>query len=208
MINQIVVHDGHDDKLGDFFYLCTDHAHSLCVACGKEINNQIIGSDDVTAGNIGDLLSKVNQQGFLFLGFVHGTPDSMVINGAERFVSTTSNYYLFTNSFIYTFSCYNGTELADILLMNGASVFWGYSKQVWVCHAYHDEFKKAALTGYCHFLNGDSASIAYDRMIDDMNVQIDAMYETDMIVASTLLENRDALVLKGNKELTISDLVL
>lgn len=204
MINQIIVHDEQDEILGDFFGLCADYVHSLCVVGHQcEINSQRHGSGKVTANNIGEILSKVNQRGFLFLSFVHGSPESMVMDDTECFVSTTKNHYLFTNSFIYTFSCYNGTDLADILLMNGAAVFWGYSNAAWVCHPHNDEFKTAALSGYRHFLSGDSATVAYNRMIEDMNTQIDEMYKTDIIAASCLMKNRDALTLKGNRELTV-----
>ena len=204
MINQIVIVDEQDDGLGDFFGLCADHAHSLCTEHPCNINNQQFGSDDVSTKNISDILSNVNQRGFIFLSFVHGDNNSM-FNGSECFVSTTDNYYLFSNSFIYTFSCYTGNDLADTLLMNGVIAFLGYSKEAWVLPSYFDEFKKAAMSGYNHFLNGDSAIIAYNRMIEDTNDQINEMYKKNMIVASYLMKNRDALILKGNKGLTIGD---
>lgn len=208
MINQVVVLDGEDEVLGDFFSLCADQAHSRCEAHGGVIVTQRVGSDEVTSTNISGLLSKVNQQGFIFLGFVHGTPEAMVINGTDNFVSTADNYYVFSNAFLYTFSCYNGTELADKLLTNGAISFWGYSKKAWVCHAFHSEFANAALSGYYHFLDGHNTATAYERMIDDINNQIDAIYQRSMFAASTLMDNRDALILKGDKELKISDLMV
>ncbi len=205
MINQIVVLDGQDERLGDFFSLCADHASSLCAGHRCEINSQRHDTGDVTSANIGDVLSRVNQQGFLFLSFVHGSPDSMVIDDAECFVSTEHNYYLFTNGFVYTFSCYTGTELADKLLGNGAVAFLGYTDSAWVCHPHLDDFKKAALSGYHHFLDGDSADVAYCRMIEDMNAMIDEMYEKDFVAANYLMKNRDALILKGYRGLTIDD---
>lgn len=203
MTNAVVVYDNNDLELGDFFCSCVDSLDELFEKSG--INPIKLGSSEVNTSNLCSYISPINEQKFFFLGFVHGTHDSMLIGETEHFVSLTNNYYLFSNAFIYAFSCYNGADLADTLLENKALVFLGYSDKAWVIYDYIDEFKECALSGYRHFLNGATIEASHQLMIKDMNEQIDALYEEDFFVASMFMRNRDALIVKGNMELTIDN---
>lgn len=203
MTNAVVVYDDNDLELGDFFSSCADSLDGLFE--NANINSIKLDSNDVNASNLCSYISPVNERNFFFLGFVHGTPESMLIGGTEHFVSLTNNYYLFSNAFIYAFSCYNGTELADTLLANSALVFWGYSNKAWVIYDYIDKFKECALAGYKYFLEGSTIEEAYHLMIMDINEQIDTLYIENFLAASMFMRNRDALIVKGNLELTIAD---
>lgn len=54
-------------------------------------------------------------------------------------------------------------------------------------------------------MNGATIEASHQLMIKDMNEQIDALYEEDFFVASMFMRNRDALIVKGNMELTIDN---
>lgn len=203
MTNAVVVYDDNDLELGDFFCSCVDSLDTLFE--GANINPIKLDSNNVNASNLCSYISPVNEQNFFFLGFVHGTSESMLIGGTEHIVSLTNNYYLFSNAFIYAFSCYNGTELADALLDNNALVFWGYSNKAWVIYDYVSQFKECALAGYKYFLEGSTIEEAYQLMIADINEQIDILYTENFFAASMFMRNRDALVVKGRLELTIAD---
>ncbi|NDV82539.1 hypothetical protein [Bacteroides sp. 51] len=207
MINTVIIYDHDDETLGNFFCLCADDVEFIPDKAIAELNVIKLNSDDVTVANLSTHMVKYNQERFIFLGFMHGSKEAMVLSGTENIVTLTTNHYLFSNAFIYNFSCYNGTDLADVLLQNNALVFWGYSDKAWVCYACLDEFKKCALSGLSHFLTGINVESSHRLMIEDINETIDKLYASNMFAASTLLENRDAIIVKGDKTLTYFDLL-
>ena len=93
MTNAVVVYDNNDLELGDFFCSCVDSLDELFEKSG--INPIKLGSSEVNTSNLCSYISPINEQKFFFLGFVHGTHDSMLIGETEHFVSLTNNYYLF-----------------------------------------------------------------------------------------------------------------
>lgn len=205
MINQLVILDDEDVKLGSFFNLCATYAYEVSDSSKHEINCRRVCAHEVNAENISNHLAPINQERFIFLSFLHGSSEAMFINGSGEIVSVHENYYLFTKGFIYTFSCYNGSVLADQILNNGAELYWGYIDKAWVHTDYEEDFKECALAGYQYFLQGYTAKDAYLLMQEFINNKIDELYQTDFVAASTLMRNRDALVLKGNDNLRVTD---
>lgn len=203
MINALIVCDKDDDKLGDFFCLCKNHTIYLSQKLKPSLN--IRETHDIDVDNMGRYVSDINLSNFLFFGFVHGSRECMYINSNIEFINATTNYYLLSNAFVYAFSCYNGSELADILINNSVHTYWGYSNKAWVCHDFMEDFKECALSGYSHFIEGCSVAEAEMKMIADMNNKIDKLYNVNILAATLLMENRDAMVVKGRKDLTISD---
>lgn len=204
-MNIVIVCDKSDKKLGDFFNLCKDYAIDL--------SNQAIDLPnirevyDIDSDSMCTHTSDVNLSNFIFFGFVHGSQECMYINGNTAFINTTINHYLLSNAFIYTFSCHNGNLLADTLINNNAHTFWGYKDEAWVCLDYIEDFKKCALSGYFHFLKGKNIAESEEAMRNDTNEIIDELYLKNMLAASYLLDNRNAMVVKGKKDLTIKDFI-
>lgn len=206
MINTVIVCDKDDKELGDFFSLCRYHVirttqqHKTAI---KELH-----SDDIDVANFSNHLSDVNQSNFLFFGFVHGSSTAMTMNGYDQFLSTSNNYYTLTNAFVYAFSCYNGMDLADKLLENNVHTYWGYLDKAWVCYNFMEDFKDCALSGFDSFASGNTIAHAENMMTDKTNSKIDELYGVNMFAASLLMKNRDAMVVKGNKQMTIHDFSL
>ena len=71
-------------------------------------------SDTITKQNLSEKMSLVNSDSFMCFWFGHGKDGCFRI-GSEDVVTTTDNYYVFSNALIYTFSCLNGNDLADAL---------------------------------------------------------------------------------------------
>lgn len=92
------------------------------------VDNVTLSSDVVTTNNLSGKLSTINQSNFISFWFGHGEKDRFTIAN-EAIVTTTVNHYVFSNALIYTFSCYNGQELADVLIANKAIAFVGYGKE-------------------------------------------------------------------------------
>lgn len=206
MINTVIVCDKDDKDLGDFFSLCKYHA--IQATEQHTANIKELYSDDIDVVNFSNYFSDINQSNFLFFGFVHGSCTSMTINGYIHFLSTSNNYYTLSNALIYAFSCYNGKDLADKLLENKVHVYWGYRDKAWVCYDFIDDFKDCALSGFDSFVLGNTIERAENVMIDETNNKIDEIYGVNMFAASLLMENRDAMVVKGNKQMTIEDFVV
>lgn len=166
--------------------------------------NNEISSDGVTKMNLSEYLSTVNEDKFLCYWYGHGKDDALLIDN-EELVTTTDNYYLFSNALIYTFSCLNGKKLADVLIENKAVTFVGYTAPA-NCPYGLDETTCDIVTSFINsFLAGKTVNDsltdlkeAYGRAINDNSIE--------PFVRACFLENRDSLVVKGNGDITINDM--
>ena len=138
------------------------------------------------------------------MNFTHGSRDAIYLNH-EELISPTKNYYILSNALVYTFSCLAGNELADILIQNNALTFWGYTEEALVNPSYYDKFVTCAMYGIFSFLAGATIKEAYNNTIECMNITIDEIYPKSVLAASFLEEDRDALIVKGDESLSISD---
>lgn len=206
MINTVIVCDKDDEELGDFFSLCKYHVISATQQYQAQIKE--LHSDDIDIANFSNYLSGINQSNFLFFGFVHGSSTAMMMNYYDQFLSTSNNYYTLTNAFVYAFSCYNGMDLADKLLENKVHTYWGYLDKAWVCYDFMEDFKDCALSGFDSFVLGNTIECAEKMMTEKINCKIDEIYDVNMFAASLLMKNRDAMVVKGNKQITINAFVI
>lgn len=203
MVNLVVIYDKNDNVLGDFFCKCRSLV--LDILLNNKIDISVVDECCIDASQLADCLSRVNQNNFVFCGFLHGNLDSMLINGGDRLISTEINHYLLTNAFIYTFSCHCGAQLADALIKNNAHTFWGYNAEAYVCNDYIDIFAKCSLAGYKYFIEGNAISRSEELMVADINLALDELYLKNALVAACLMDNRNAMVVKGDKNLTIQD---
>lgn len=164
--------------------------------------------EKVDAQSLSEHLSNVNQNAFLCYVYSHGDCDKVLMDG-ETIVSTTSNQYLFSNALIYTFSCSNGGELADVLIDNGAKLFVGYTDNAWFTVGCENDYtERIAMTFVNSFLNGNNAQKAFDDLKESYNSVIFDDSLNDPILKGNLRKNRDCLTLKGDGKLRISDVEL
>lgn len=208
-ISSVILADDNAEDLGDFFVLLkekTETALNDFVASSDsiELNTKVLLSEDIEEKSISENMAKVNRNNFFCFCFVHGDYDKM-LNYGETFISTSVNYYIFSNAFVYTFSCCNGADLADVFILNNVKTFIGYKEKAYCPEGYDNITSDIALVGLNSFLDGKSAKESYEEMKKayDKPVQNN---EIEAFARSFYRKNRDALVIKGNGDLRIDDM--
>jgi hypothetical protein len=203
MINTILLYDNEDATLGTFFNLCANKFLQL----HSNTYNQTVSAEHKTnngdKNSIETSLSTYNNSKFLFVSFLHGNEDAMLIDNQQ--IVSSSNAYFLSNAFCYTFSCYCGKNLANVLIQNNACAFWGYIDKAYSITDYEEDFTDLAISGLKHFFDGKSIEKAYNAVIEEHTNKIDELYQTDFFAAATLLHNRDSVVVLGNKNLNVND---
>ncbi len=204
MIKTILLYDNEDERLGDFFCLCANKYQYLHNSYFSQ--NAIIEYKSNSSKNEIELsVSKYNNSNFLFISYLHGADDAMYMS--NEIIISDENAYLFANAFCYTFSCYCGKHLATRLLDNGARVFWGYIDKAYTITDYEDDFAELAISGLNHFLQNVSIENAYNKVKKEYTTKMDAVYQENFFVAATLLHNRDSMVVLGDTNISIADLI-
>lgn len=170
------------------------------------VDNVTLSSDVVTTNNLSGKLSTINQSNFISFWFGHGEKDRFTMAN-EAIVTTTVNHYVFSNALIYTFSCYNGQELADELIANKAIAFVGYGKEAYCplgIDGITSQIAQAFIVSF--MIEGKSVKEA----VSDLKTAYDAIVykNIDPLICMCFQSNRDALVLKGNGDLTINDFII
>lgn len=193
MTNTVIAVDEADVNLGSFFQLCMDDLVAF-------FNNITIVPTILNSARLNDLSVQLTTQplnAFVFGAYSHGNINCL-LKANTSYISTTVNNTCFGNSFFYTFSCSCGHELGDNLIQNGCLSFIGYKKVVSIWSTYVEPFVTCANHGLKLFYNGVSTFQIEAEMKAQYNIEIDAIYNTDFMIASILRENRDALIKHGN----------
>lgn len=179
--------------------------HCLQNSC-IELTNQTFLSDSIDKNTLSGKLSSVNSQPFICYWYGHGTETSFKIDNAEV-VSLTENHYAFSNALIYTFSCHNAKVLADTLIENKLETFVGYVAEAKCPYGLDDLTTEIVMSFISSFLEGKTANEA----VEDLKSAYESTIfneELDPFQRGWFQENRDALAIKGNKGLTINDIVI
>lgn len=171
-----------------------------------ELNSTECLSANVTKHNLSEHLARVNTENFACFWYGHGEKHSFVV-GDEEIVTTTDNHYIFSNALIYTFSCLNGGELADILIKNQTKTFVGYKGIANCPYGLDDITTDIVMSFIDSFFSGKTVNeakadlvSAYERSIFDDSLE--------PIQRFRFQENRDNLVIKGDGSITVNDLLI
>lgn len=169
------------------------------------VNNTYL-SDSITKQNLSEKMSLVNSEPFLCFWYGHGKADSFRI-ADEDVVTTTENYYVFSNALIYTFSCLNGKDLADVIMANKAKAFVGYTDYANCPYGIDDVTTEIVMSFISAFLGGKTVSEAmtdleeaYTRAIHDDSIE---PFQRQLFQS-----NRDSLVVKGNGNICFRDMLI
>jgi len=208
MINSILVSDSNDNTLGDFFEKCKVKSEEILQSSQKEINLNVIPANAAFDMVLPMQLPNINADRFIFVSYTHGSETELLQNGVTPFISSSDNENHLKNAFAYCFACEAGTTLGKELCEKGTIAFIGYDKEVTVQVYFNAEesFIECATSGLTALVNGMSIKDVYSSMKEKYNDCIDEFYTKDFLTASLFMDNRDALVLHGNGELTIDDL--
>ena len=169
-----------------------------------DVETKVYLSDSISKQDISEKMALVNNDGFMCFWYGHGKKDSFCL-ADENIVTTTENYYLFSNALIYTFSCLNGNDLADALVANKVKAFVGYTDYANCPYGIDDVTTEIVMSFISAFLEGKTVSEAkvdleetYTRVIHDDSIE---PFQRQLFQS-----NRDSLVVKGDGNIHISDI--
>jgi hypothetical protein len=201
MIDTIIAFDEQDNTLGAFFQSCINDLNTFFGAIS--IVPELINSSRLNDLAVNLIIS--NKKSFVFGAFSHGSADCLVRSARYPYISIATDNSAFNDSFFYTFSCSCGEILGDNLIKNGCHCFIGYKSPVSIWSTFSAPFVLCANHGLKEFFNGHSTDIVFSKMKQKYNLEINAIYKTDFLIASILRENRDALIYHG-KNISIKDI--
>lgn len=211
-LNSIIIADDSDSC--DISDLCVQLKNSTSLLLEMyisshpsiELQNNEYMSNSITKQSVGEIMASINDRSFMCFWYGHGTNESFII-GDESVITTTDNYYVFSNALIYTFSCFNGNDLADTLINNKVRTFVGYTDKAYCPSGIDDITTQIAMTFVSSFLSGKTVREA----VNDLKLSYStAIYNEslDPFQRSCFQENRDNLVIKGDKSLQIKNLLI
>lgn len=171
-----------------------------------EVDNHTYMSDVTTKQSLSEKMSLVNSDSFMCFWYGHGKADRLRIDN-EDVVTTTDNYYVFSNALIYTFSCLNGNDLADVLVANKAKAFVGYTGHANCPYGIDDVTTKIVMSFISSFLLGKTVNeakadleLSYDSAVYDESL--------DAFQRNLFQKNRDNLIVKGDGSIKINDMII
>ena len=202
MINTFIAYDDNDNDFGVYF---TDSHNDILAEfkLNELVNNVSISGVNCTEISVNDKLGAMNGNSFIFVAISHGNEDEFWSH--EVYIST-NNANRFLNSFIYSTACSTGKKLAQVLIDNGTLAFIGYNDTILVPLDYSNLFYSCENFGIKSFLkNEESIENCYNKLIENYTNEIDILLAgnmEDLIIAATLIDNRDKLIFLGNGLLT------
>jgi len=197
MIKLLLAFDDRDETLGPYFSICASNARDIFKSIA-EIHE--VNSYSLNYAYMETKLPLLNSNNFLCFVYSHGNDTSF--RAREPFIGSASAK-MYCNSLFYTFSCRTGNGIGLELIDNGCHAFIGYKTEASIVVGYIDDFVTCANHGLVRLVSGDKASEAVEKMRNTYTEYIDKNYAKDFLVASILMDNRDALILHGNGDLTI-----
>ena len=208
MINTLLVYDNNDQSLGEFFEKCNVETEMLLDSSDFNFNYSNISGNAAFEIAVPLKAKSINSNPFLFISYTHGSENELLKNGNTPFLSTTYEVDVLKNSIAYCYACKAGKNFGKDVCENGALCFIGYSESITVQKYFgaEDVFIDCAVCGIKALIEGNTTGEALLTMKNRYTECIDDFYIKDMLTALLFMENRDALVLHGNPELTINDL--
>ena len=207
MIKTLLVCDNKDVKAGDFFEKCRIRTNILLAK-----HNLQSALTEVKGHVLFDMVvpmyaNCMNSNPFLFFSFSHGSENELLKDGTTPFISLNHELKCLNNAIAFCYACKAGKNLGIELSKNGTLCFIGYNATVTIQIYFGAEnsFVESAICGIQFFLEGNSTGKTIKMIKDRYTDFVDDFYLRDMLTATLFMQNRDALVLYGNSELTITD---
>lgn len=211
MINIILAYDdidkGDEENSGlDFFFIAC--AHQAAKIFNPSDNILHVNGDNLNMKYINKTILEINNSKFLFVAYSHGLDDSLLCNNQNNaYVAANKNTHLFNNSLFYTWSCSCGKELGPDLIRKGCYTFIGYDDYIMAGTGEMEHFIRCANYGIKMLIAGKNTGDAFDNMIKEYTKTIDYFDEIcDTMLASFFRRNRDALMIDGDREITLNDI--
>ncbi len=206
MANYQVAFDNADAGLGAYFEQSSEDLIRYISLHDNAATINKIDSPKCNQAYIDILIPQLNERKFLFVAYSHGMDDYLHAN-AVFYVRAGVNSNLFINSLFYSMSCSCGKSLAPALIKDGCLAFIGYDDLAWALNGTYAQISiECDNFGIKRFISGDNVKDAYIRMKNNFNTQIDYLLQQgEILLASYLRKNRDALVIFGNETLRFNE---
>jgi hypothetical protein len=204
MSNFLVVVDNLDRELGDYFF---DSYFNLseCIDSIDNANIITLSDDNCDNVNINKTIKDFNSKPFLFIGISHGNESELLTSSS--ILVDSNNSMNFTNSFFYTAACLCGIELGPRLILEKCKCFIGYIKKVQIVSGHEASFiecENQGIEAFCK--HSKTTKESFDSIVEKYNSAIDKYLTSsdinDVIIASTLVSNKDSLIILGDYDLT------
>ncbi len=210
MINTLIVCDDNDIEVGDFFNKCRTKTVDLLTSSKHQFEKTVVAGNMAFEMVVPMNTNIINSKPFLFVSYSHGSEDELLKNGITPFLSIDYEVESLKNAFAYCYACKAGRNLGIELCENGALCFIGYNENVTIQTYFGAEgsFVECAICGVQFFIEGNSSGQTLIMIKEKYTSFMDDFYIKDMLTASLFMQNRDALVLHGDSELSINDLNL
>ncbi|WP_295367277.1 hypothetical protein [uncultured Prevotella sp.] len=196
----IAYNDDISEPSRQFFYDCATDIRNHCIQ--KDVYYQTIAPSKLTETNI---MAAVYDSNICYIA-AHGTKCSIINEQEEDIISTHTTNYNFNGKSLFAVSCYCAQILKDELMKIGLKLFVGYNSSFTEFPGY-EEFYTSANSGLKAFVEGASV----DEMRKIMNGIYDECYKSlevkNPLAADALFDNREALVIAGEGNLHLSDLL-
>lgn len=209
MINSLLVCDNKDEDLGAFFEKCKTRTEEILNSSEQEINIDNISGNAAFEVLVPLKTASLNFAPYLFISFSHGSENELLQNGSKPFISLSDQENHLKNTLAYCYACDAGSKLGKSICDNDTLTFIGYNKKVTIQMLFHAEgaFVDCAVSGIKKFVEGGTTKDMLSYLKEKHNQYIDELYEINFPTAMVFMSNRDALVLYGNKKLTIKDFI-
>lgn len=184
--------------LHDFFESCADEAKQICADNGVEFTSVC-----PPALNEQNVVGAMSSHQLCFLAG-HGDADGIYNENDEAVVSTHTTNYNFNGKAFYSAACSCAQNLYPHLKALGLQLFVGYRDTVRV-KGDLEPFVVCAMAGLRHFLAGDNAKTAKEKMLSTYDEQISALDE-DSWEAKFMVHNKETLFFEGEDTLALADL--
>ena len=190
----------------------TDNANTHFAFCGEEMQLEMETRGHEYVVLTPPLLTNLNLLQHLSacqVCFIANHGDTRSIAGDKGdIVSTTTNNSPFAGKLLYAVSCSCGKNLKDCLVEEGLLSFWGYNKDFKVFIGY-PQYAKSCMAGIKSLMDGKTVREAKEDMIQQFNndiAELESRYPDKPMLAAVLLDNREALVVYGEDNLSLKDL--
>ncbi|MEQ8706428.1 MAG: hypothetical protein RIC19_21025 [Phaeodactylibacter sp.] len=197
-MNNLLISDTLDEKLGDFFKSCSELA---ILHFGDNLTSLI--DDRVNSITVSVVLESADSDYNLVIIYCHGDESSFLgLNNEVILTIESPELIKLANSIIYSFSCSSGSILGPKLVNLGCRAFIGYNGEANILTSLKDEFAACVHTGVEQLLAGSSAEIAYKSVIHQYKK---LMMQVDFFARSIINDNIDKLVLIGDPSSEINE---
>jgi len=206
MVKTLIVSDTKDSILGGFFESCKQEVDTILDS--NKFEKKIIDGNKAFEVLLPLKVKNFNSKPFLFVNFSHGIEDKLLQNASNEFLSLTINIECTQNAFVYCYACKAGKVLGKEICNDETLCFIGYEEDVIIQEFFNakDAFVDCATFGLRSFVNGSTSKQVFNSIKEKHTKYIDEFYIRDMLTASLFMQNRDALCIYGNLNLSITDL--